>query len=132
MKSYAVIKTGGKQYLVHEDDVVSVEKLDAEVGSSIEVAPVLAVSNGEQLIVGNPTLEGASITAEVLEHYRGKKIVSFKKKRRKGYRRKVGHRQDLTRLKISTFLEDDSSPSSTESMEETSELNVVGGHSDGT
>lgn len=131
MKSYAIIQTGGKQYLVHEDDVLSVEKLDAEVGSSIEVAPVLAVSNGEQLVVGNPTLEGASITAKVLEHYRGKKIVSFKKKRRKGYRRKVGHRQDLTKLKISAFLEDDSSPSSTASVEETAELNV-GDLSDGT
>ena len=133
MKSYAVIETGGKQYLVHEDDVVSVEKLDAEVGKSIEIAPVLAVSNGERLIVGNPTLEGASITAVVLEHYRGKKVVSFKKKRRKGYRRKVGHRQDLTRLKISTFLEEESSPSSAaESMEETAEELNVGGISDGT
>ena len=131
MKSYAVIETGGKQYLIHEDDVVSVEKLNAEVGSSIEVAPVLAVSNGKELIVGNPAIEGASITAEVLEHYRGKKVVSFKKKRRKGYRRKVGHRQDLTRLKISAFLEDESSPSSAESVEETAELNV-GGLSDGT
>lgn len=114
MKSYAVIETGGKQYMVHESDVLSVEKLDAEVGSSIELSPVLAVSNGVELIVGGPAIEGASITAEVMEHYRDKKVVSFKKKRRKGYRRKVGHRQDLTRLKIKTFLSDEGSASRSE------------------
>jgi len=114
MKSYAVIETGGKQYMVHESDVLSVEKLDAEVGSNIEISPVLAVSNGTELVVGDPAIEGASITAQVMEHYRGKKVVSFKKKRRKGYRRKVGHRQDLTRLKIKTFLSDTESAAKSE------------------
>ena len=129
MKSYAVIETGGKQYMVHEDEVVSVEKLDADVGSSIEIAPVLAVSNGSELVVGNPAIEGASITAEVMEHYRGKKIVSFKKKRRKGYRRKVGHRQDLTRLKIKTFLTDEASSSPATSQDTDVD---AGGSEDGT
>ncbi len=98
---YAVIKTGGKQYVVNEGDTIQVEKLSGEVGSTIEVGEVLAVGAGESVKVGTPTVEGASVTAEILDHDRDKKIIVFKKKRRKGYSRKQGHRQDYTSLKIS-------------------------------
>jgi large subunit ribosomal protein L21 len=98
---YAVIKTGGKQYVVNEGDTIQVEKLTGEIGSTIDVGEVLAVGEGESVKVGTPVVEGASVTAEILEHDRGKKIIVFKKKRRKGYSRKQGHRQDYTSLKIS-------------------------------
>ncbi len=98
---YAVIKTGGKQYVVNEGDTIKVEKLTGEVGSTIEVGSVLAVGVGESVKIGTPTVEGASVKAEVLEHDRDKKIIVFKKKKRKGYSRKQGHRQDYTSLKIS-------------------------------
>jgi large subunit ribosomal protein L21 len=98
---YAVIKTGGKQYVVNEGDTIQVEKLSGEVGSTIEVGEVIAVGAGESVKVGTPTVEGASVTAEILDHDRGKKILVFKKKRRKGYSRRQGHRQDYTSLKIS-------------------------------
>jgi large subunit ribosomal protein L21 len=98
---YAVIKTGGKQYVVNEGDTIQVEKLTGEIGSTIDVGEVLAVGEGESVKVGTPLVEGATVTAEILEHDRGKKIIVFKKKRRKGYSRKQGHRQDYTSLKIS-------------------------------
>lgn len=98
---YAVIKTGGKQYVVNEGDTIQVEKLTGEVGSTIDLGEVLAVGEGESVKVGTPVVEGATVTAEILEHDRGKKIIVFKKKRRKGYSRKQGHRQDYTSLKIS-------------------------------
>ncbi len=105
MDAYAVIETGGKQYRVHNKEIISVERLDAEAGSEVTFDRVLAVSNGTELIVGTPTVDQASIRATVMEHYRGPKVVSFKFKRRKGYKRKQGHRQELTRVKIHTFLE---------------------------
>ncbi len=100
---YAVIKTGGKQYVVNEGDTIKVEKLSGEVGSTIELGEVLAVGAGDSVKVGTPVVEGASVTAQVLEHDRGKKVIVFKKKRRKGYARKQGHRQDYTSLKISSI-----------------------------
>ena len=104
MEAYAVIETGGKQYRVCEGDVFDVELLnDAETGANIEFE-VLAVSDGKELKVGTPRVEGAKVVASVVdEHLRGKKIYSFKKKRRKGYRRKIGHRQELTRIKVETI-----------------------------
>ncbi|MBE9527928.1 MAG: 50S ribosomal protein L21 [Proteobacteria bacterium] len=98
---YAVIKTGGKQYVVNEGDTIQVEKLTGEIGSTIDVGEVLAVGEGESVKVGTPIVEGASVTAEILDHDRDKKIIVFKKKRRKGYSRRQGHRQDYTSLKIS-------------------------------
>ena len=100
MDAYAVIKTGGKQLRVNEGDVVTVERLDAEAGKSIKIDSVLAVSDGKTLNIGAPTVSGASVSAEVVEHIRGDKVISFKKNRRKGYKRKKGHRQHLTVLKI--------------------------------
>ena len=104
MDEYAIIETGGKQYRVHNNDIVSIERLSVEAGQQFEFDQVLAVSNGRQLLMGTPTVEGASISATVMEHYRDRKLVSFKFKRRKGYRKKKGHRQELTRVKIHTFL----------------------------
>ncbi len=100
MEAYAVVETGGKQYRVEKDNVISVERLDAEVGSEVELSTVLAVSDGENLTVGAPVIEGAVVKATILEQYRGDKVVAFKKKKRKGYKRKVGHRQELTKLQV--------------------------------
>ncbi len=99
MEAYAVIETGGKQYRVQQGDVLDVELLDAEAGSSVEF-DALAVSNGSELSIGTPVVDGAKVKVSVVEDLRGKKIYSFKKKRRKGYRRKIGHRQDLTKIKV--------------------------------
>lgn len=93
---FAVIKTGGKQYKVAENDVIEVEKLDAEEGATIAFDTVLAVGS----TIGAPTVPGATVSAEVLSQFRDKKIIIFKKKRRQNYRRKNGHRQSLTRVRI--------------------------------
>lgn len=97
---HAVIQTGGKQYRVAKGDVLRVEKLDAEAGSKVEIKEVLLVSDGETVKVGTPFVSGSKVTAEVTEHGRGEKIEIIKFKRRKKYRRKQGHRQDYTELKI--------------------------------
>ena len=97
---YAVIKTGGKQYRVANGDVIAVEKLAGEPGSVISLAPVLMLNDDKSRTVGTPIVEGAAVSAEVLEQTRGDKIIVFKKKRRKGYRRTIGHRQDITVLRI--------------------------------
>ncbi len=99
MEAYAVIETGGKQYRVQQGDVLDVELLKVDAGSSVEF-DVLAVSNGSELSIGTPVVSGAKVKVSVVEDLRGKKIYSFKKKRRKGYRRKIGHRQDLTKIKV--------------------------------
>jgi len=100
MEAYAVIETGGKQYLVQENDKLNVELLDLEAGSQFKLAPVLALSDGKTLQVGTPAVKGAEVTTTVVEHIRGPKLISFKKKRRKGYTRRLGHRQELTVIKI--------------------------------
>ena len=99
MEAYAVIETGGKQYRVQQGDVFDVELLELDEGASVEFA-ALAVSNGSELSIGTPIVDGAKVTISVVENLRGKKIYSFKKKRRKGYRRKIGHRQELTKIKV--------------------------------
>jgi large subunit ribosomal protein L21 len=103
---YAVLKTGGKQYKVAENDVIIVEKLVAEAGSTIDLDEVLMIGDGETSKVGTPNLDGAKVTAEVLEQKRGKKVIVFKKKRRQNYRRTRGHRQELTVLRITDILAD--------------------------
>jgi large subunit ribosomal protein L21 len=95
---YAVIKTGGKQYRVAKDDVLTVEKLDADAGKNIELE-VLLVGSGADVKFGN-ALSGAKVTAELVEHTRGPKLIAFKKRRRKNSRRKRGHRQDLSKIRI--------------------------------
>ena len=97
---FAVIRTGNKQYKVTEGDVIEVEKLDVVAGSRISLNEVLAVVDGEKTILGAPLLPGATVEAEVLEQMRAPKIIIFKKKRRQNYRRKNGHRQQLTVLRI--------------------------------
>jgi large subunit ribosomal protein L21 len=97
---YAVIKTGGKQYRVAKDDVLTIEKLEAEPGSTVEFSEVLMVGEGESVKVGKPTVSGAKVTAELVEQTRGPKVISFRKRRRKNSRRKRGHRQDLTTVRI--------------------------------
>ncbi len=103
MEAYAVVETGGKQYRVSTGDTLSVEKLDAEAGDKIELSSVLAVSDGKKLTIGTPTVEDAKVTSTVVEQTRGPKVISFKKKRRKGYSRKKGHRQSLTVLKVESI-----------------------------
>ncbi|SHM61850.1 LSU ribosomal protein L21P [Caldanaerovirga acetigignens] len=97
---YAIIETGGKQYRVSEGDVIRVEKLSAQEGEMIELDQVLAVSDGEKFMVGQPVLENAKVKATVLKHGKGKKIIVFKYKPKKNYRRKKGHRQPYTEIKI--------------------------------
>ena len=96
---YAIIKTGGKQYRVSEGQTLRVEKLQAEEGK-VNFDHVLLVGGGEGLKIGAPTVEGASVEAEVVRDGRSKKIIVFKKKRRKGYHKKQGHRQAFTEIKI--------------------------------
>lgn len=97
---FAVLMTGGKQYKVSQGDVIQVEKLDLEVGKTITLDKILMVGEGDQCKVGSPYVEGSQVTCEVTEQLKGAKIIVFKKKRRKNYRRKNGHRQLYTRLKI--------------------------------
>ncbi|MFV0368663.1 MAG: 50S ribosomal protein L21 [Hyphomicrobiaceae bacterium] len=101
---YAVIKTGGKQYRVAKDDVITIEKLDGDAGSSIEFADVLLVGEGASVKVGAPTVSGAKVTAELVEQTRGPKVIAFKKRRRQNSRRKRGHRQDLTKVRITSIV----------------------------
>ena len=96
---YAIIATGGKQYKVAEGDVIRVEKLDVEAGSTYSFDQVLAVS-GETLTVGTPTVAGASVTATVVGNGKAKKVIVYKYKRKTGYHKKNGHRQLYTELKI--------------------------------
>ncbi len=103
MEAYAVIETGGKQYRVEKDTVLSVELLGVLEGETVEFDQVLAVSDGTKLTIGTPVISNAKVTATVVENYRGEKLVAFKMKRRKGFRKKIGHRQGLTKLKIETI-----------------------------
>ena len=97
---FAVIRTGGKQYKVAKDDVIAVEKLAGEPGAMIELGDVLMVGEGAEVSTGTPLVTGASVSAELVEHRRADKIIVFKKKRRQNYRRKNGHRQHQTVLRI--------------------------------
>jgi large subunit ribosomal protein L21 len=97
---YAIVRTGGKQYQVACGDQVRVEKLDGNVGETIDLNDVLMVVDGDEIKVGQPVLENAKVTAKIAEQGRAKKIIVFKKKRRTGYRLRRGHRQSYTALKI--------------------------------
>ncbi len=103
MNAYAVIETGGKQYRVQAAEKLTVERLPEEVGARVNIQPVLAVSDGTTLTIGKPHVENAVVVATVVDHIRGPKLVAFRKKRRKGYNRKQGHRQEQTVLKIETI-----------------------------
>jgi len=97
---YAIIETGGKQYRVQEGDVLTIEKLDVAEGDTVEITSVLAVSKDGKLTVGTPTVSGAKAVAKVLANGKGKKIIVFKYKAKKNYRRKQGHRQPFTKVVI--------------------------------
>src|SRR5438128_5635602 len=101
---YAVIKTGGKQYRGSAKDTIEIEKLAGRAGDSIEFTDVLMVSNGDAIEWGAPVVQGATVAGEILGQVRGPKIIIFKKRRRKHYRRKNGHRQDLTSVRITEIL----------------------------
>ena len=108
---FAVIKTGGKQYRVAADDLLKVEKVAGEAGDIIEFPHVLVVGEGEDVTLGAPFIDGASVAAEVVEQGRGKKVIAFKKRRRQNSRRTRGHRQLLTTVRISEILTGGAKPS---------------------
>ena len=107
---FAVIKTGGRQYRVVPDDVLEIGKIAGDVGTIVQLGEVLLVG-GESPVLGMPTVAGASVAAEVLQHKRGPKIISFKKRRRKNSRRKRGYRDEITVLRITEILTNDNKPS---------------------
>ena len=103
---YAVVKTGGKQYRVAKDDKIIVDHIDAEAGDSVVLDQVLMMAEGDKVTVGTPTVAGAAVGATVLRQTRGPKIMVFRRKRRKNFRRVRGHRQDLTLLHINDIAAD--------------------------
>ncbi|WP_454633831.1 50S ribosomal protein L21 [Bradyrhizobium cenepequi] len=106
---FAVIKTGGRQYRVVPDDVLEIGKIAGDVGTIVQLGEVLVVG-GETPVLGTPTVTGASVAAEVLQHKRGPKVIAFKKRRRKNSRRKRGYRDELTVLRITEILTDNATP----------------------
>jgi large subunit ribosomal protein L21 len=111
IKMFAVIRTGGKQYRVAPNDVIKVERLPGAAGEVIELAEVLMLGDGDKVTVGAPLVGGACVGASVIAQGLGDKVLVFKKKRRHNYRRKNGHRQDLTVLRITEILTDGQKPS---------------------
>lgn len=97
---YAIVTIAGQQFKVEKDRKVFVHRLEAEEGSSLEFDQVLMVEDGTTIKIGTPVLEGAKVTAKVLSHLKGDKVIVFKKKRRKGYKKKNGHRQSFTQIQI--------------------------------
>ena len=108
---FAVIKTGGKQYRVAAEDVLTVDRIAGEVGEIVQIGNVLAHGEGDDVVIGAPFVDGASIAAEVVEQGRGPKVIAFKKRRRQNSRRTRGHRQLLTTVRISEILLDGAKPS---------------------
>ena len=106
---FAVIKTGGRQYRVIPDDVLEIGKIAGDVGTIVQLGEVL-VLGGDTPVLGGPTIAGASVAAEVLQHKRGPKVISFKKRRRKNSRRKRGYRDEITVLRITEILADGKTP----------------------
>jgi large subunit ribosomal protein L21 len=107
---FAVIKTGGRQYRVVPDDVLEIGKIAGDVGTIVQLGEVLLVG-GDQPVLGAPTVAGATVAAEVLQHKRGPKVIAFKKRRRKNSRRKRGYRDEITVLRITEILTDNAKPS---------------------
>ena len=101
---FAVIRTGGKQYRVQQGDVLEIEKLDEKEGKKIVFKEVLLIEEGKKVQIGTPLIEKAQVKAEIVENFKDEKIVIFKKKRRKQYKKKQGHRQELTRVKIDEII----------------------------
>ena len=97
---YAVIQTSGKQYKVSKEDIITIDRVSGETGDKIEISDVLFTSENGKVQIGTPKIEGAIVKAEIVKHFKSDKVIVFKKKRRKNYRRKNGHRQLLTNIKI--------------------------------
>ncbi|MGB3834980.1 MAG: 50S ribosomal protein L21 [Mesorhizobium sp.] len=108
---FAVIKTGGKQYRVAANDLLKIEKVSGEVGEIVEIGQVLAHGEGDSVVIGAPFVEGATVTAEVVAQGKAKTVIAFKKRRRQNSRRKIGHRQLLTTVRISEILTGGAKPS---------------------
>ncbi len=100
---YAIVNTGGKQYKIQQGDVLRVEKIPGEVGSPVSFDKVLMFSDGEDVNIGRPVLDNVAVKGHIVEQGKGKKIIVFKYKRRKRYRRKLGHRQQYTAIKIDSI-----------------------------
>ena len=101
---YAIVEIAGQQFKVEQDKKLFVHQLDAAAGDSVDFEKVLLVDNDGKVAVGTPTVKGAKVTAKVLEHVQGDKVIVFKKKRRKGYKKKNGHRQQLTQIQVETIV----------------------------
>ncbi|MGQ2909327.1 MAG: 50S ribosomal protein L21 [Aliihoeflea sp.] len=108
---FAVIKTGGKQYRVAADQVLEIGRVAGEIGDIVEIGHVLAHGNGDDVTIGAPLVSGASVSAEIIDQNRAEKVIAFKKRRRQNSRRKRGHRQLLTTVRISEILLDGAKPS---------------------
>ena len=103
---YALVRTGGKQYRVAKDDTILVERIAADEGAEVILDDVVMLGDGDKVTIGTPRVEGAAVSATVVSQTRGRKIIIFRRKRRKNHRRTQGHRQDLTLLKINAIAED--------------------------
>ena len=103
---YALVKTGGKQYRVSKDDTILVERIAADEGAEVILNDIVMLADGDKVTIGTPKVEGAAVSATVIRQTRGRKIIIFRRKRRKNHRRTQGHRQDLTLLKINDIAED--------------------------
>lgn len=100
---FAVIESGGKQYKVAKDDIIALEKIDGKEGAKVKLDSVLMLVDGKKSTIGTPTVKGATVSAEIVSHQRDDKVIVFKKKRRHNYRRKQGHRQDQTVIKVTAI-----------------------------
>ncbi len=103
MNQYAIVRTGGKQYRVAEGEVVTVEKLEAQAGDEVKLDSVLFAKAGEKFVTGRPTISGATVTAQVIRQLRAPKIIVYKERQKKVYKKTQGHRQWLTELKIKSI-----------------------------
>jgi large subunit ribosomal protein L21 len=101
--TYAIIRSGGKQYRVSPGEIIAVEKLDATSGKKVTFDEVVLRADGDNITTGSPVIAGANVTGEVIEQFKDKKVIAFKYKRRKGYHRTVGHRRQMTRVKIESI-----------------------------
>jgi len=115
---FAVIRTGGKQYRVQKGDLLQVERLDTKQGQTVVFDEVLLIQDGKKILIGTPLVEKAKVKAEVIENFKDDKVVIFKKKRRKQYKKKTGHRQVLTRVKIEEIISSAKAPARKPKAEE--------------
>ena len=116
---FAIVKIGGQQFKVEKDQFLYVNRLDGKEGSSVDISDVLFLENNGKMSSGKPSIEGATVSVKILEHLKGDKVLIFKKKRRKGYKKLNGHRQSLTKIQISGISEKGSKTKKTADKKET-------------